>query len=261
MTRAGGSLASRGTVRRRHRPWDHVCAVLLVGAILQCHALALIQHSSCSLRGMIAGLQRSRAAARLPAPTCSLAGPARYSTMEETVGNTPLVQVSRIVQDSNGNTFLLKLEGNNPAGSVKDRPALNMIRAAERRGAIQPGDTLIEATSGNTGIALAMVAAVRGYQIVLIMPDNMSEERRATMKVYGAQIISVSGGMLEARDLAMQMQADGEGVVLDQFANADNPEAHYLATGPVSLSVCLFVCLYACMHVCMYVCMFVCEYF
>ena len=219
------------TRTRRHRRRDQVCAALLVGAISQCHALAFVWHGSCSLRGMVALAQGMQPSARPSAPTCSL-GAARYPSMEETIGNTPLVQVSRIVQDSNGNTLLLKLEGNNPAGSVKDRPALNMIRAAEGRGALKPGDTLIEATSGNTGIALAMAAAVRGYKIVLIMPDNMSEERRATMRVYGAQIISVSGGMLEARDLAMQMQADGKGIVLDQFANADNPEAHYLTTGP-----------------------------
>jgi cysteine synthase B len=154
--------------------------------------------------------------------------------MEDTIGNTPLVHVRRIVQDSNRNILLAKLEGNNPAGSVKDRPALNMIRAAESRGVIRPGDTLIEATSGNTGIALAMAAALRGYKMILIMPENMSEERRATMRVYGAEIISVSeeGGMLEARDLALEMQAAGKGIVLDQFANKDNPEAHYMSTGP-----------------------------
>lgn len=155
-----------------------------------------------------------------------------YPTIEDFVGNTPLVRLQRLAGDSS-NTILLKLEGNNPAGSVKDRPALSMIRHAEQRGELQPGDTLIEATSGNTGIALAMAAAIRGYRMVLIMPENMTVERRAAMRAYGAELVLVpkSGGMEAARDLALQMQADGKGKVLDQFANPDNPLAHYEATG------------------------------
>jgi len=157
----------------------------------------------------------------------------KYQTLADTIGNTPLVRLQRMITDSS-NTILLKLEGNNPAGSVKDRPALNMIVQAEKRGDIKPGDTLIEATSGNTGIALAMAAAVMGYRMVLIMPDNMSEERRAAMRAYGAELISVTQeqSMEGARDLALQMQDEGKGRVLDQFNNPDNPEAHYLATGP-----------------------------
>lgn len=156
-----------------------------------------------------------------------------YNTLADTVGNTPLVRLQRIVPDGS-NIILLKLEGNNPAGSVKDRPALNMITQAERRGTIKPGDTLIEATSGNTGIALAMAAAVMGYRMILIMPDNMSEERRAAMKAYGAELISVTKeqSMEGARDLALQMQDEGKGIVLDQFNNPDNSEAHYISTGP-----------------------------
>jgi len=157
----------------------------------------------------------------------------KYQTLADTIGNTPLVRLQRMVKESS-NTILLKLEGNNPAGSVKDRPALNMIVQAEKRGDIKPGDTLIEATSGNTGIALAMAAAVMGYRMVLIMPDNMSEERRAAMRAYGAELISVTQeqSMEGARDLALQMQDEGKGKVLDQFNNPDNPEAHYLSTGP-----------------------------
>ncbi len=157
----------------------------------------------------------------------------KYQTLADTIGNTPLVRLQRMLTESS-NTILLKLEGNNPAGSVKDRPALNMIVQAEKRGDIKPGDTLIEATSGNTGIALAMAAAVMGYRMVLIMPDNMSEERRAAMRAYGAELISVSQeqSMEGARDLALQMQDEGKGTVLDQFNNPDNPEAHYLSTGP-----------------------------
>ncbi len=153
--------------------------------------------------------------------------------MEDCVGNTPLVRLKRLPGDTS-NEIWVKLEGNNPAGSVKDRPALSMIRRAEERGDIQPGETLIEATSGNTGIALAMVAAMRGYRMVLIMPNNMSQERRDAMTAYGAEIISVSReeGMEGARDLALQMQADGKGKVLDQFSNPDNPRAHYEGTGP-----------------------------
>ncbi len=154
--------------------------------------------------------------------------------LEDTVGNTPLVTIKRLWQGEYV-TVLGKLEGNNPAGSVKDRPALNMISKAEQRGDIKPGDTLIEATSGNTGIALAMAAAMKGYKMQLIMPDNMSEERRASMRAFGAELISVSaadGGMELARDLAEQMQADGKGKVLDQFANPDNWNAHYESTGP-----------------------------
>jgi len=156
-----------------------------------------------------------------------------YPTVEDTVGATPLVRLQRL-PGLTSNTLLAKLESHNPAGSVKDRPARNMILQAELRGDIKPGDTLIEATSGNTGIALAMVAAMRGYRLVLIMPDNMSTERRALMKAYGAEIVLVpkEGGMEAAIDLARCMQSDGEGRVLDQFANPDNPRAHYETTGP-----------------------------
>lgn len=156
-----------------------------------------------------------------------------YPTIEDYVGNTPLVRLQRLPGDTS-NTILVKLEGNNPAGSVKDRPAMSMIREAERRGEIQPGDTLVEATSGNTGIALAMAAAIRGYRMVLIMPEHMSEERRASMRAYGAEIVTVTReeGMEGARDLAQQMQQEGRGRVLDQFANPDNPLAHYRTTAP-----------------------------
>jgi cysteine synthase B len=156
-----------------------------------------------------------------------------FPTIEDYVGKTPLVRLQRLPGDTS-NVILAKLEGNNPAGSVKDRPALSMIQQAESRGDIKPGDTLIEATSGNTGIALAMAAAIKGYRMVLIMPANMSEERRASMRAYGAEIIAVSkeDGMEGARDLAERMQAEGKGRVLDQFANADNPLAHYRTTGP-----------------------------
>jgi len=156
-----------------------------------------------------------------------------YPTLESTIGNTPLVRLQRLPGDTT-NTLLVKLEGNNPAGSVKDRPAYSMIRHAEARGDISPGDTLIEATSGNTGIALAMVAAIKGYRMVLIMPEHMSVERRAVMKAFGAEIILVSkaASMEGARDLALEMQARGEGRVLDQFSNPDNPLAHYEGTGP-----------------------------
>lgn len=150
------------------------------------------------------------------------------------VGNTRLCELQRLGQNDRGNRLSVKLEGDNPAGSVKDRPALNMITAAEQRGDISPGDTLIEATSGNTGIALAMAAAMRGYKMRLIMPANMSDERKLTMSVYGAELISVTKeqGMEYARDLAQEMADAGEGVVLDQFANPDNPAAHYVGTGP-----------------------------
>mgnify|MGYP001820530611 CR=1 FL=1 len=153
--------------------------------------------------------------------------------LEDFVGNTPLVRLKRLTEGHN-NTILVKLEGNNPAGSVKDRPALNMINAAEARGEIKPGDTLIEATSGNTGIALAMVAAVKGYHMILIMPENMSAERVVSMTAYGAKVIFVSreDSMEGARDLALEMQAAGKGTVLDQFSNPDNPAAHYMTTGP-----------------------------
>ena len=154
--------------------------------------------------------------------------------LENFVGNTPLVALKRLWQGEHV-TVLGKLEGNNPAGSVKDRPALNMIAKAELRGDIKPGDTLIEATSGNTGIALAMSAAMKGYKMTLIMPDNMSEERRASMRAFGADIISVSqadGGMELARDMALEMQSQGKGIVLDQFSNPDNWNAHYESTGP-----------------------------
>jgi S-sulfo-L-cysteine synthase (O-acetyl-L-serine-dependent) len=157
----------------------------------------------------------------------------QYPTIEDFVGNTPLVRLQRLLDPSSSNTVLLKLEGNNPAGSVKDRPAISMIRHAEERGTIQPGDTLIEATSGNTGIALAMAAAIRGYRMILVMPDNMSAERRASMRAYGAELVLVGeGGMEAARDLAERMQAEGQGKVLDQFANPDNPVAHEEGTGP-----------------------------
>ena len=156
-----------------------------------------------------------------------------FPTLESTVGNTPLVRLQRMAGDTT-NTLLVKLEGNNPAGSVKDRPALTMIRHAEERGEIKPGDTLIEATSGNTGIALAMAAAMKGYRMVLIMPEHMSVERRVVMKTFGAEIILVSreASMEGARDLAKEMEARGEGRVLDQFSNPDNPLAHYQGTGP-----------------------------
>lgn len=156
-----------------------------------------------------------------------------YQTIESQIGNTPLVQLQRLGGGSN-NRILAKLEGNNPAGSVKDRPALSMIRQAELRGEITPGDSLIEATSGNTGIALAMVAAVKGYRLTLIMPDNMSAERKASMSAYGASLILVSEkqGMEGARDMALAMAKAGEGKVLNQFANPDNPNAHYMTTGP-----------------------------
>ncbi|WP_049722018.1 cysteine synthase CysM [Gilvimarinus polysaccharolyticus] len=156
-----------------------------------------------------------------------------FPTIETYVGNTPMVRVQRLLGESS-NTLLLKLEGNNPAGSVKDRAALMMIQNAQARGDITPGDRLIEATSGNTGIALAMVAAIKGYPLTLIMPDNSTAERKASMTAYGARLILVSQaeGMEGARDLALKMQARGEGKVLDQFGNLDNPEAHYQTTGP-----------------------------
>ena len=160
-----------------------------------------------------------------------------YKTLEDTIGSTPLVQLQRLPgaqARARGNVILGKLEGNNPAGSVKDRPAISMIRRAEERGEIRPGDTLIEATSGNTGIALAMAAAIRGYRMVLIMPEDLSIERAQTMRAFGAELILTprSGGMEYARDLAEQMQRDGKGRVLDQFANADNPRVHFETTGP-----------------------------
>ena len=153
--------------------------------------------------------------------------------LDHYVGQTPLVRLQRLAQHTQA-TVLAKLEGNNPAGSVKDRPAYNMIMQAEKRGQIQPGDTLIEATSGTTGIALAMVAAMRGYKMILIMPNNMSQERKDAMRAYGAELIEVTKeqGMEGARDLALQMEKDGQGLVLNQFGNPDNVEAHYLTTGP-----------------------------
>ncbi len=154
-------------------------------------------------------------------------------TINDFVGNTPLVALQRM-QGETSNTILLKLEGNNPAGSVKDRPAHSMITRAEARGDIKPGDTLIEATSGNTGIALAMVAAMRGYHMILVMPENQTIERQQSMKAYGAELVltPADGSMELARDVAMKMQAEGEGIVLDQFGNMDNPQAHYEGTGP-----------------------------
>ncbi len=156
-----------------------------------------------------------------------------YKTIEDCVGNTPLVRLKRMPGNTS-NVVLVKLEGNNPAGSVKDRPALSMIEQAEARGEIEPGDTLIEATSGNTGIALAMAAAMRGYRLILIMPENASVERQQTMRAFGAelQLVSREAGMEGARDLAVSMEKQGIGRVLDQFANPDNPEAHYRTTGP-----------------------------
>jgi cysteine synthase B len=161
----------------------------------------------------------------------------RYPTIEDVIGATPMVRLVRIPGEANaarGNVILGKLEGNNPAGSVKDRPAISMIRRAEERGTIKPGDTLIEATSGNTGIALAMAAAIRGYRMLLVMPEDLSVERAQTMKAFGAELILTprSGGMEYARDLASQMERDGKGRVLDQFANPDNSRIHYETTGP-----------------------------
>ena len=161
----------------------------------------------------------------------------QYKTIEDVIGATPLVRLVRIPGADNekrGNVILGKLEGNNPAGSVKDRPAISMIRRAEERGEIKPGDTLIEATSGNTGIALAMAAAIRGYRMLLIMPEDSSAERAQAMKAYGAELLLTprSGGMEHARDLALQMQSEGKGRVLDQFANEDNPRSHFETTGP-----------------------------
>ncbi len=163
--------------------------------------------------------------------------PMPYKSLEDTIGNTPLVQLKRMPGEDaarRNNVILAKMEGNNPAGSVKDRPALAMVKGAEERGQIKPGDTLIEATSGNTGIALAMAAAMRGYKMVLLMPENLSLERRQSMAAYGAKIILTpkTGGMEYARDLAEQMQKEGQGIILDQFANPDNPRSHYDGTGP-----------------------------
>ena len=157
----------------------------------------------------------------------------QFLSLDDTIGNTPLVRLKRLTAGEN-NTLLAKLEGNNPAGSVKDRPALSMIRRAEARGDIRPGDTLIEPTSGNTGIALAMAAAMRGYRMILVMPENLSMERRQTMRAYGAELVLTAreGGMEMARDVAEQMVKNGEGHMLDQFANPDNPLAHYESTGP-----------------------------
>ena len=156
-----------------------------------------------------------------------------YKTIEQTVGNTPLVELQRMAKAS-GNVVLVKLEGNNPAGSVKDRPALSMVAQAEKRGTIKPGDTLIEATSGNTGIALAMAAAMRGFRMILVMPEHLSLERRQTMSAFGAEIVLTprAGGMETARDVAERMRDEGKGIILDQFANPDNPLAHYEGTGP-----------------------------
>jgi cysteine synthase B len=171
------------------------------------------------------------------APKARRKAPRRYPTIEAAIGNTPLVALQRIGAEANlarGNVVLGKLEGNNPAGSVKDRPALSMIQRAQERGDIQPGDTLIEATSGNTGIALAMAAAIKGYRMVLIMPEDLSIERAQTMKAFGAELILTpkSGGMEYARDLAEKMQNEGKGRMLDQFANEDNPRIHFETTGP-----------------------------
>ena len=166
-------------------------------------------------------------------PECFTLTAMEFPTIEQFVGNTPLVRLQRLVEGLSS-TVLVKLEGNNPAGSVKDRPAMSMIQHAEARGEIRPGDTLIEATSGNTGIALAMAAAIKGYKMVLVMPETMTIERRAAMAAYGAELVLVSAeaSMEGARDLAEQMAAEGKGIVLDQFSNADNPLAHYETTGP-----------------------------
>ena len=160
-----------------------------------------------------------------------------FPTLAEYVGQTPLVRLQRLIgapETTRNNGILVKLEGNNPAGSVKDRPALSMIQRAKARGQIRPGDTLIEATSGNTGIALAMVAAIEGYKMVLVMPENQSMERRQTMRAFGAELILTprEGGMEMARDVAQRLQAEGRGIILDQFSNPDNPQAHYEGTGP-----------------------------
>jgi len=173
----------------------------------------------------------------LQEPTMTAPAPPAYKTLEDVIGGSPLVALQRLpgaAGAARGNVVLGKLEGNNPAGSVKDRPAISMIKRAEERGDIRPGDTLIEATSGNTGIALAMAAAIRGYRMILIMPEDLSIERAQTMKAFGAELILTprSGGMEYARDLAAQMQTDGKGRVLDQFANADNPRVHFETTGP-----------------------------
>ena len=156
-----------------------------------------------------------------------------YPTIEQFVGNTPLVRLQRLPGETS-NTLMVKLEGNNPAGSVKDRPALSMIKRAEARGDIKPGDTLVEATSGNTGIALAMAAAIRGYRMILVMPEHMSLERRAVMKAFGAELVltTQAGSMEEAIDVSRQMEKEGKGIILDQFSNMDNPQAHYEGTGP-----------------------------
>ena len=172
-----------------------------------------------------------------PSESSGIAARATYRTIEDTVGNTPLVRLLRIPgrdNDERNNVLLGKLEGNNPAGSVKDRPALSMIRRAEERGTIKPGDTLIEATSGNTGIALAMAAAIRGYRMVVVMPEHLSIERRQTMRAFGAELLLTpkDGGMEMARDLAQKMEREGRGVILDQFASPDNPRVHYETTGP-----------------------------
>jgi cysteine synthase B len=182
--------------------------------------------SSCDMAGDGLPLSWTPFCTRIIQFTMSL----QFPTIADCIGNTPLVRLQRLPGNTS-NTLLVKLEGNNPAGSVKDRPALSMISRAEQRGDIQPGDVLIEATSGNTGIALAMAAAIKGYQMVLIMPDNSTAERKAAMTAYGAELILVDS-MEGARDLALQMQADGRGKVLDQFANGDNPVAHYTGTGP-----------------------------
>jgi S-sulfo-L-cysteine synthase (O-acetyl-L-serine-dependent) len=190
---------------------------------------------ACTLRGLRARCDNARGHAG--AQRIHNDAMHSYPTIEDTIGATPLVRLQRVPGPraaERGNVLLAKLEGNNPAGSVKDRPAISMIRRAEERGDIKPGDTLIEATSGNTGIALAMAAAIRGYRMVLVMPEDLSVERAQTMKAFGAELILTprSGGMEYARDLAEQMQKDGKGRVLDQFANADNPRIHYETTGP-----------------------------
>src|SRR6478752_3752568 len=182
---------------------------------------------------MAAGKLSGAASTLSSARTAPKVAPTVYKTLEDFVGNTPLVRLKRMPGNTS-NVILAKLEGNNPAGSVKDRPALSMISKAEARGTIKPGDTLIEATSGNTGIALAMVAAIKGYRLILVMPEHQSQERVQTMRAYGAELVLThkAGGMEAARDVAESLRAEGKGTILDQFANPDNPLAHYRGTGP-----------------------------
>eukprot|EP00232_Nephroselmis_pyriformis_P013158 CAMPEP_0182881686 /NCGR_PEP_ID=MMETSP0034_2-20130328/17321_1 /TAXON_ID=156128 /ORGANISM="Nephroselmis pyriformis, Strain CCMP717" /LENGTH=531 /DNA_ID=CAMNT_0025014729 /DNA_START=21 /DNA_END=1616 /DNA_ORIENTATION=- len=227
------STGTRGTVAARRSFLGPAPSAPAAGARATPRALApALVCSGSSGRG--SGRRGERATKLSAVEAGKPAAPAiDYPTVASTVGNTPLVRLQRLPGKDNSNVILCKLEGNNPAGSVKDRPALNMFAQAEADGRIRPGDTIIEATSGNTGIALAMVAAIKGYKLILIMPSNMSEERKSAMAAYGAKLIDVPPGQMEmARDLATQMQAEGKGIVLDQFANPNNPAAHYGSTGP-----------------------------